>query len=336
MNQTMAIDAAPPAKSLACRGDTLPKHFVPLGFECDRVPGDHTSVRLTKKTAGPVEIFEIEAAAHALHRLGPRLTPAGLYVVLQVEGESQYAQGGATQLLNPGDFVVVDASQTTEAHCDVPAAQAVLFIPLSAVPADLSHPMRMKVRRFDGTDGVGAMASEFLATFVKHAPHLPEPQAERLLRALADILSTASLSLEEQTVQSSSKRQSFHLNRILQYLSANLRDPDLTPTTIAAAHDISRRYLGKLFEGRGVSITRYVWGQRLDRCRRELEDPLSAHKQITQIAFAWGFNSASHFSRAFKERFGMSPKQVRAAALALAPSQTEVLPGWPDPHFTSV
>ena len=31
----------------------------------------------------------------------------------------------------------------------------------------------------------------------------------------------------------------------------------------------------------------------------------------------------------------MSPKQVHSAALALAPSQPEVLPGWPDLNFTS-
>ena len=33
---------------------------------------------------------------------------------------------------------------------------------------------------------------------------------------------------------------------------------------------------------------------------------------VSEIAFAWGFNDAAHFSRAFRERFGCSPRELRA------------------------
>ena len=115
-------------------------------------------------------------------------------------------------------------------------------------------------------------------------------------------------------VRHTTKNQSVRLHRILEYLNANLQDPDLTPNAIAAAHGISTRYLSKLFECQGVSVTRYILDRRLDRCRTELEDACSAHKQITEIAFYWGFSSASHFSRTFKERYGMTPTQARMNA----------------------
>lgn len=312
MDQPITTGEVLPAERLARRCDSVPGHFARFGSECDGIPTDQFSVRLTKKTACPAEILEIEAAGRAVHRLRPRLQHPGLYVVLQIKGESQPPPGGGTEALKPNDFILFDASRATEARFDGPGVQAVIFIPLAAAPPDPSHPMRTVGRRFDGAEGVGAMASGFLATFVKHAPLLPAPQVQMLLRVLADILSTASLSLEDkEAAQSSSRQQAFHRRRILQYLSENLRDPNLTPTTIAAVNGISRRYLGKLFEGRGVPITRYVWDQRLERCRRELEDPRSAHKQITEIAFSWGFSSASHFSRKFRDRFGMSPTQAR-------------------------
>jgi AraC-like DNA-binding protein len=38
------------------------------------------------------------------------------------------------------------------------------------------------------------------------------------------------------------------------------------------------------------------------------QSPLS----ISELAFATGFSSASHFSRAFKEHFGLTPKSARA------------------------
>jgi AraC-like DNA-binding protein len=38
----------------------------------------------------------------------------------------------------------------------------------------------------------------------------------------------------------------------------------------------------------------------------------SDHRQIGEIAYAWGFASLSHFSRSFKERFALSPSEYRA------------------------
>ena len=37
-------------------------------------------------------------------------------------------------------------------------------------------------------------------------------------------------------------------------------------------------------------------------------DPRLARSSLSEIAFSWGFNDASHFSRSFRERHGMSPR----------------------------
>jgi len=54
--------------------------------------------------------------------------------------------------------------------------------------------------------------------------------------------------------------------------------------------------------------------RRLDATRRDLCDPALAARSISEIAFAWGFNDAAHFSRAFRARFGRSPRELRAGA----------------------
>nr|WP_291557272.1 helix-turn-helix domain-containing protein [Comamonas sp. SCN 65-56] len=48
-------------------------------------------------------------------------------------------------------------------------------------------------------------------------------------------------------------------------------------------------------------------------------DPRASARSVSEIAFAWGFNDAAHFSRAFKNRFGCSPRDMRARALPLQP-----------------
>jgi len=45
------------------------------------------------------------------------------------------------------------------------------------------------------------------------------------------------------------------------------------------------------------------------------EPPVLAHRHVSEIAFAWGFNDLSHFGRVFREHFGMSPRDFRQGQL---------------------
>jgi AraC family transcriptional activator of tynA and feaB len=46
-------------------------------------------------------------------------------------------------------------------------------------------------------------------------------------------------------------------------------------------------------------------------CPRQLADQRWRGHSISDIAFGWGFNSAPHFSRSFRERYGASPREYR-------------------------
>jgi AraC-like DNA-binding protein len=76
---------------------------------------------------------------------------------------------------------------------------------------------------------------------------------------------------------------------------------------------MSSRHVNNLLAAQDQSFGRYVLARRLDQCRRNLADRSLSHRQISEIAFAWGFNDQSHFSRAFKERFGLSPRDYRSS-----------------------
>ena len=101
------------------------------------------------------------------------------------------------------------------------------------------------------------------------------------------------------------------LSQIKAFIDANLPDPDLRPDMIARAHFISNRYLHKLFADESATVSQWIREQRLDRCRRDLEDQSLSHLTISTIANRWGLRDPSHFSHAFRERFGRSPQQAR-------------------------
>jgi AraC-like DNA-binding protein len=97
------------------------------------------------------------------------------------------------------------------------------------------------------------------------------------------------------------------------YIEDRLDDPDLSPAAIAAAHGVSVRTLQLAFAETGTTVTRHVRDRRLKACYRDLTRPGPA-ETVTDVAFRWGFNDAGHFSRTFRQEFGVTPSAVLAGA----------------------
>jgi AraC family transcriptional regulator, positive regulator of tynA and feaB len=51
--------------------------------------------------------------------------------------------------------------------------------------------------------------------------------------------------------------------------------------------------------------------ERLARCSKELLNPVCNGLSIEQIAYRNGFNDAAHFSKSFRARYGVSPREYR-------------------------
>ncbi|MBK1615962.1 hypothetical protein CKO44_21140 [Rubrivivax gelatinosus] len=91
------------------------------------------------------------------------------------------------------------------------------------------------------------------------------------------------------------------------FILERLHDRRLDVARIAAHLGVSTRYLHQLFAG-GPQVMQWVQEQRLQACRRELA--AVNRRPVAEVAWAWGFTSAAHFSRAFKKRFGVPPSAV--------------------------
>jgi AraC-like DNA-binding protein len=97
----------------------------------------------------------------------------------------------------------------------------------------------------------------------------------------------------------------------LDYIDAHLANAQLGPDEIAEAANLSRASLYRLLAKEG-GIRAVMSKRRLDEALRlMLEDDKDEHS-LKKIVKRCGFGGASQFSRAFRARFGVSPRQYRA------------------------
>jgi AraC-like DNA-binding protein len=109
-----------------------------------------------------------------------------------------------------------------------------------------------------------------------------------------------------------------HLQRARGHIREHATDAELTPAQIARAIGVSERYLYTLFRTEGTSPARAIMDERLARAHAALQRPPAVHRTMESLALSLGFKHAAHFTRAFKERYGLPPSQHRDQALATA------------------
>lgn len=104
--------------------------------------------------------------------------------------------------------------------------------------------------------------------------------------------------------------------RAAQYLMQNFRQP-LTLECVASQLGISKRQLSRLFSQTiHIGFHQYLLDLRTEYAKNLLEN---TKIPITDIAFQAGFESQRTFNRAFRDFYGMSPREYRKSLTAPAP-----------------
>ena len=162
--------------------------------------------------------------------------------------------------------------------------------------------------------GTGRLFECLFVTAVMQAPLLSIDAMQTAARALVDLLDA----MVGDAARASFERApgehlaSAHRQRVRAYALSRLHDPDLDVRAIAGATRLSVRHVHHLFSSEGTSLMRWIWSQRLERCRHQHPRGEPAGRRVSDVAYAWGFRDANHFSRAFRKAYGVPPSAVIA------------------------
>lgn len=259
-----------------------------------------------------LRLSSIRSNAIAIERLPkePAKISQDVYLaVVLLSGRYSLEQDGRTVALRPGDMTIYDATRPHRIDCPGSFSKLIVSVPRGKlkerVGGGIEHCSAMQIA---GDRGVGAVASSFLRNCAEQAQELSASQFAALSENCMDLLALA-LAGAGLPAGAASLGRSMSLARIKNFIERNLRNPELDAAMVAAGVGMSSRYVNDLLSDEGTSLMRYVWRLRLEKCRRELSTRVGA--PITDIAFRWGFNDISHFSRSFKQRFGCSPREYR-------------------------
>jgi AraC-like DNA-binding protein len=229
-----------------------------------------------------------------------------LLIYLELEGSCDNDWAGRRGRVEAGDIQIVDYARPFHS-VTTDYANLIVILARESAPAALLaiEPHGLVFPRGSGAARlIGAAMQEFYA----QADDLTVSEAEAAIEGIVALTTACARARQagDEADHMKSKRKA-----ALDYIDAHLGDERLSPDEIAEEAHVSRASLYRLLAAEG-GIRTVLLKRRLDEALRlMLADDKDEHA-LKEIADRCGFGGTSQFTRAFRARFGLPPRQYRA------------------------
>lgn len=262
-----------------------------------------------------------------------------IHLPLQQTGgfASDSGAGGTVRRLRPMDLAIIDLALPSVYIAG--AGEAIsLIVPRAGLSLLLRDPDRQHGRILRRDQPMAAMLAQHLIALNSIAPRFGLHEATALAGTVLGLLAVclgfdAPATARAPSLSPPAAKESL-ARRVRAYIEQNLHRESLTPELIVRELAISRSQLYRQFESYG-GVRHYVRRRRLRQSLLAICNPLQSGQRIADIAYEKGFSDEAHFSRLFRDAFGLSPREARRAVqrgdaallAAVLPAATSAGPG---------
>jgi AraC-like DNA-binding protein len=246
-------------------------------------------------------------------------------VITQLAGVRRYCQDGKVAILKRGDTTLIDSGRPWRSDCQGDCARLYMRVPYFLMEGRLGIRPIPIAQRISGTSGLGTILFGLSTSLYRRAQEMSFEEGAAAVEAYFRILSACVGQWQQNPKEQ--KRSDVVWARIASFIETHLPEPDLDPAKIALAMGISVRHVHRVFSSKGCTVADWIRERRLRMCKRELSDPRLSQRSITDIAFFWGFNDSAHFSRSFKQQYGICPRMYRSQWWSKNDGTNSLIPG---------
>ena len=237
-----------------------------------------------------------------------RSDPQGTYELLvPVTGAARVEQGPSSGEIQPGFLALCDADRPVAFAHQEDFVSVALIVPGHEVdrrsPATAREP-----QVFSGVSGLGRVIRQMVLTLQEEREQLSETTFDI---ACAQLLDLVCLATEGATDSAPADQRARVEAEIRRYVRRHAGDRDLNVAGIARALGWSTRYIQDVLKAADTTSRDLIRSERLQLARTRLASATWAGHSIAQITYSCGFGSHASFSTAFRQEFGMTPRDAR-------------------------
>lgn len=249
----------------------------------------------TERTAAHVASSRLDQIVIALITSGPA-------VVQTTDGEATLAEGGVF-VIDRAQPITVDLAPTRIVMLTTPRG---LLLPL-LTPGALLHGLVLPAPARE-------LLGDYMASLARQLRFMTQAEAPFLQRGSCELIAACIERSRDGMERAGRQLQHSLLAEARHIVDASLADPALGADQLCAALAVSRAKLYRLFEVEG-GVAAFIQRRRLRAAHRLLVQS-GEQRRVSEIAFACGFTSEAHFSRAFRAQFGLPPSAARRSGAA--------------------
>lgn len=229
----------------------------------------------------------------------------GMAVISEESNDSVCCQAGEA-LLIPVDLIcqVYIADSVSVAIIDIPATLAV---------SRVFNPDECQIRKIVSTSMPELrLLIGYTRILIQMGDNLPSDLVSLVSTQIHDLV-TLLFGTKREEAQAAGKcsLRAVRLEAVKRDIAEHIADSKLSINQVARRQGVSPQYIRALFHSEVTTFADYVTGLRLEQAYRQLCNPAYIDHCISTLAFAMGFNNLSWFNRTFKQRFGLTPSEVR-------------------------